>query len=380
MGYMTGLKLSIQAVITGEKQPGPLLKWLLMILSALYGGIVRIRGAFYDFGIFPTRKLSCGVISIGNLTVGGTGKTPMTIYLANLLKDLGYQPAVISRGYKGAAEKTGGIVSNRHKVLLDAAAAGDEPFLMAQSLKGIPVLVGADRFKTGLKAIEQFSPDVIVLDDAFQHRRLKRDLDIVLVDDQSFLGNRHMLPRGMLREPVSGISRADILVLTRCNHDSTDSLRKLNEMAPQKPIFKASHDAYVTGVFTTEKNGSSKPIVLGTSSTVDFLKTAKVFVFSGIARNDEFRKTVAGLAGEVTGAIGFNDHHTYTQTDFRRISSRAQKYSADYLVTTEKDYVKIAGKICSPIDIVVIGIRIAFSDQGGSFSDTIKNKVLHLLH
>lgn len=377
---MTGLKLHIQAIMTGEKQPGPLLKWLLMILSGLYGGIVRIRGMLYDYGIFPTRKLSCGVISIGNLTVGGTGKTPMTIYLANLLRDLGYQPAVISRGYKGAAEKTGGIVSDRHNVLLGVAAAGDEPFLMAQSLKGIPVLVGADRFKTGMKAVERFSPDVIVLDDAFQHRRLERDIDIVLVDDQSFFGNRYMLPRGMLREPVSGISRADILVLTRCNNDSTGSLRKLSEMAPQKPVFRALHDAYVTGVFTTGKNGSAGRMVLGAPSTADFLKTAKVFVFSGIAKNDEFQKTVAGLAGEVTGAIGFNDHHTYTQTDFRRISSRAQKYCADYLVTTEKDYVKIAGKIQSPIDIVVVGIRIAFSDKGESFSDTIKNKVLQMLH
>ena len=224
--------------MTGETVPGPLLHFLLTFLSTLYGIGVRLRMILYDQGFFQTRKLPCAVISIGNLTVGGTGKTPMTIYLAQLLNGLGYKPAVISRGYKGLLEKKGGVVSDRQKVLLSPEVAGDEPFMMAQKLKEIPVLVGADRFRTGMKAVEQFSPDVIIFDDAFQHRRLKRDLDIVLIDDRTFLGNRHLLPRGILREPVAGISRGDLFVLTRCNDMSNSSSeRSLCEIAPGKLVF-----------------------------------------------------------------------------------------------------------------------------------------------
>jgi len=187
---------NIQAVMTGEKVAGPILHFLLMFLSMLYGFAVKLRTILYDKKIVKSRKLPCAVISIGNLTVGGTGKTPMTIYIAKLLKGLGYQPAVISRGYKGLAENKGGVVSDRQKVILSPEFAGDEPFMMAQNLKEIPVLVGADRFQIGMTAVTQFSLDVIILDDAFQHRRLYRDLDIVLVDDKSLFGNGYLLPRG----------------------------------------------------------------------------------------------------------------------------------------------------------------------------------------
>ncbi len=376
---MNRLIQSVEAVMTGEKVPGPLLHFLLMLLSMLYGTVVRIRTILYDQGVFQARKLPCAVISIGNLTVGGTGKTPMTIYLAQLLKDLGYQPAVISRGYKGLLEKKGGVVSDRQKVLLSPEVAGDEPFMMAQKLKEIPVLVGADRFCIGMKAVETFSPDIIIFDDAYQHRRLKRDLDIVLIDDKSFLGNRYLLPRGILREPVSGISRGDLFVLTRCIDESSNSSeRSLGEIAPGKPVFKSFHEPYVCGIFNGTDKNVADSFSGNTSQNFDFLKASKVLVFSGIAKNGDFQATLAHLAGEVLGAIEFKDHHQYTESDFRLIAAKAQESSAEFLVTTEKDYVKIAGKLKSPLKIVVVGIRLSFKNGGTSFSEFIKEKVDHI--
>jgi tetraacyldisaccharide 4'-kinase len=379
---MIKLTQKVEAVMTGKEVPGPLLHFLLTLLSMIYGIGVRLRSMLYDQKVLQTRKLSCAVISIGNLTVGGTGKTPMTIYLAHLLKRAGYQPAVISRGYKGLAEKKGGIVSDGQTVLLSPEVAGDEPFMMAQKLKDIPVLVGADRYRIGMKAVERFSPDVIIFDDAFQHRRLDRDLEILLVDDKTLFGNRCLLPRGILREPVSGISRTDLLVLTRCNENINSGFNRLTELASGKPVFKSFHEPYVCGVFSrTDKadNRDTARCPVSGSPNFDFLKTAKVFVFSGIAKNEDFCATVKYLAGEVLGAISFNDHHQYTESDFFLITDRAQKASAEYLVTTEKDYVKIAGKMNGPIDIVVLGVKVSFKHDEMKFAEFIKTRVDHIL-
>ena len=375
---MTGLKLKIQGAMIGETAPGPVLKLLLVLLSRFYGMLVRLRRILYDHGIFRTRRLPCGVISIGNLTVGGTGKTPMTIYLADLLKNSGYRPVVISRGYKGRAEKKGGVVSDRDKILLGADIAGDEPFLMAQRLEGIPVLVGADRFKAGMKAVNNFFPDVIVLDDAFQHCRLHRDMDIVLIDDKSFLGNRHLLPRGILREPASSMARADLFVLTRCDGGKSRSYELLSEMASGKPVFKSSHEPYVCGIYNGEKAGTEVGIPLDASRNFDFLKKANVFVFSGIAKNEEFLNTVESLFGRVAGVLAFDDHHRYSEPDFRRISEEAKKCAADYIVTTEKDYVKIAHRMHSPVDIVVIGVRLSLGVEESQFLQQIIEKIVSI--
>jgi len=369
---------NVQAVMTGEKGAGPFLHFFLMSLSLLYGFVIRLRTFLYDKGALKTRKLPCIVISIGNLTVGGTGKTPMTIYLSQLLRSFGFQAAVISRGYKGLAEKNGGVVSDRQRVLLSPEVAGDEPFMMAQRLKGIPVLVGADRFQIGMKAVAQFSPDVIIFDDAFQHRRLERDLDIVLVDDKSLFGNRCLLPRGILRETVSGISRGDLFILTRCNDNSNRSFDSLYELVPEKPIFKSFHDPYLCGTFNRLDNGNAESFSGEASQNFEFLKSSKVFIFSGIAKNKEFEATVEHLAGDVVGTIGFKDHHQYTESDFHLITDSAQKSAAEFLVTTEKDYVKIAGKMKSPIDIVVVGIGVSFRHDEMKFSEFIKDKIGHI--
>lgn len=362
----------IQAVMTGEAVAGPMLDFFLRALSLIYALGVRVRNFLYDQGMLPSKSLPCRVISIGNLTLGGTGKTPMTVWLANLLKDAGFRPVVISRGYQGRAERTGGIVSDGERILAGPDIAGDEPFLMAETLKGVPVLVGADRFRSGITAHEKFSPDVILLDDGFQHRRLKRDLDIVLVDAGSFFGNGRLLPRGVLREPVSAISRADLLILTRCEKSAGQAARKLALAAPGKPVFQSAHAPYVSGLAT---GGASAGVLAGGMPGLSDLKKFRVFAFSGIAKNKEFLRTVEKFAGSVAGMMTFDDHHCYTDADFQKIGHQARQCGADCLVTTEKDYVKIAGRFQTPMNTVVVGIRIRFVPDDRAVSEWIMEKM-----
>lgn len=188
---------------------------LLSLLSKLYGLAVTIRLSLYRLGILKSRTLPCFVLSIGNITAGGTGKTPMTLYAARLVKKLGYTAAVVSRGYKGAFEEKGGIVSTGKKIVATADQAGDEPYMLATTLN-IPVVVGKNRYKAAMTAVEEFHPDVVILDDAFQHLAVKRDLNLLLLDCTSPFGNNALLPRGPLREPLSALNRSDAVVLTPC--------------------------------------------------------------------------------------------------------------------------------------------------------------------
>src|SRR3989338_4045779 len=180
--------------------------------SILYGICIKLRYFLYHTGIFKTKRLTCKVISIGNITVGGSGKTPMAIYLAKKLKEKGRKVIILSRGYKGKVKGIG-VVSDGGNILLDPEDAGDEPYLMAAKLKNIPVIVGKDRYKAGLYAIEKFNPDVIILDDGFQHIRLARDIDFLLIDLRKGFGNGHLFPLGMLREPLSGLKRGTFFLM-----------------------------------------------------------------------------------------------------------------------------------------------------------------------
>ena len=233
--------------MTGKIHPPFALNLLLTLLSKAYGAGVRLRRDGYALGFLKSRKLPCTVISIGNLTTGGTGKTPMAIYVAERVRRLGYRVAVISRGYKGASEKSGGIVSDGNTILMDPNTAGDEPFLLAASLKGIPVLVGHDRYQSGMHAINRFQTEVVILDDAFQHLALFRDLNLLLLDSSIPFGNGHLLPRGTLREPASTLRFSDALIMTRspqpfCSH--------LEPWAMNRPVFCAIHEPYFSSRFS----------------------------------------------------------------------------------------------------------------------------------
>ena len=371
------IKTKIKTIMTGSGKDR-LFSFgsFLFMVSLVYGGAVRLREAFYKNSILKPKKLPCFVISIGNLTVGGTGKTPMTIYVAKLVKRLGYKVAVISRGYKGGAEKTGGIVSDGRKIFIGPEKAGDEPYMMATKVKNIPVVVGQNRYKAGRLAIKEFNPDVIVLDDAFQHLNLKRDIDIVLLDCGRPFGNTHLLPRGILREPISALKRGDVFVLTRSD-SAPDYIRqatmdKIQNLVPGRPVFRSFH---VPNLYKPVNDKKSMSGIELQTFAPGLLHGRRVVAFSGLARNNDFRRTVESLKCDLIDFFEFPDHHKYTEMDLQTIIQTSINAQVEFILTTEKDYVRIPGKTSWPVELVVVGIELSFENDENAFIDFIKNRL-----
>lgn len=355
---MEKLRKQIEHIVQADcQQKKSALRGLLYAASGIYGAGVRLRDAGFRAGMLPVKSLPCRVISIGNITAGGTGKTPMAIYMARQLQQMGYRPAVLSRGYKGGAEKTGAVVSDGRSLFSDSRAAGDEPFLMACKLGGVPVLVGANRYESGMRAVTEFDPDMIILDDAFQHRQLHRDLDLVLIDAKRGFGSGHLLPCGMLREPVSGLARADAVVLTRSEKE-----QEIPDIPvfPGTPVFRAGHVPYLAGLYDSGQHPELHVSALEQSAGFECLEGHRVFAFSGIAQNREFRGMLEARMGALCGFAEFADHYFYTERDLQDIADRAQSCGAGYLVTTEKDFMRIAGRMPGTLPLAVVGVDMAF--------------------
>ncbi len=350
---------------------------LMFILSLFYGRLVKFRLKAYDRGIIKSKKLPCKVISIGNITVGGTGKTPMTIYVAELVQRLGYVVAVISRGYKGELEKTGGIVSNGKTVLMGPEKAGDEPFMLAGRLENIPVIVGKDRFEAGMQAVKNFNPDVIVLDDAFQHLKLKRDINLVLLDAKRPFGNSYLLPRGILRETLSSLLRSDAFILTRTDiaSGSSESFTGINKYISLRPIYRTTHTLYIHKVVEGYKDKTCIDVSKKLSFDINILKGKRIFAFSGIAQNEDFKRVIEKISCNIKGFVGYPDHHSYSDIDLSDLLQSAMAKNVNFILTTEKDYVRIAHKIEWPIKLVVIGIKISFGKDENSFKTFISGRL-----
>ena len=374
---MARIRKKIETIIT-ENRKDRLFSFgsFLFMASLVYGGIVKLREFCYKAGIVKSKRLPCTIISIGNITVGGTGKTPMTIKVAQIIRNLGYKVAIISRGYKGGAEKTGGIVSNGHTILMEPDKAGDEPFMMASKLKDIPVVVGQNRFEAGCLTIQEFNPDVIVLDDAFQHLNQKRDIDIVLLDCGHPFGNNYLLPRGILREPISALKRGDTFVLTRSD-SAPDYIRqvtvdKIKNLAPGKPVFRSF---YVPDLYKPINNKNSMSGIELQNFDSGLLHGRRVVAFSGLAGNNDFRRTVESLKCDLIDFFEFPDHHKYTKTDLQTIMQSSINAQAEFILTTEKDYVRISGETSWPVELVVVGIELSLGDDESAFIDFIKNRL-----
>ena len=350
---MKQVKQKIEIIMNTKKNNGFLL-FFFYVLSLIYGAVLKLRAVLYEKEILKSEKPSCKVISIGNITAGGTGKTPMTVYLAEMLQNQGIKPVIISRGYKGKAEKTGGIVSNGQKILMDSGESGDEPFMMAERLKNIPVIVGKNRIKSSNLAVKYFNPDVILLDDGFQHLKLKRDINIVLIDSKHPFGNTHVMPRGMLREPLSALLRGDIFVLTRYN-DKQNTIFRLNKLTAGKPIFTSFHKPYIYKIINKTKTDIKKIRIKG----------ARAVVFSGIAKNEDFLKTVKEFKCNIVQQFEFPDHYLYSDRDINKIIYSIKNVHADLLITTEKDYARMDKKISWTVPLVVAGINIVINEKPG---------------
>jgi tetraacyldisaccharide 4'-kinase len=375
---VVSIKKKIERIITGDSKSGyGWFVFFLSMVSIVYGWAVKLRRTFYKKAIFKSKRLPCSIISIGNITVGGTGKTPMTIYVAKVVKQLGYNVAVISRGYKGKAEKIGGIVSDGKVLLMTPESAGDEPYMMAKRLKDVPVIVGKNRLKAGRLAISKFDPDVIVLDDGFQHLKLQRDLDLVLLDYRKPFGSGHLLPRGVMREPASALLNANAIILTRSDavneNEMSSSLKKLRFYERNKPIYHTFHHPFVYSIINGEKKIFEKNIKEILRQNSECIKGRTVFAFSGLADNHDFQQTVKSLSCNLSGYMEFPDHHPYSEKDLKDISAAAKRSMSECLITTEKDYVRMAHKINWPGDLFVIGIEIDFGEDKKRFNSFIED-------
>ena len=302
------------------------------LLSLLYGTGVEIRRRLFEWGILKAKTLRSPVISVGNLTVGGTGKTPFVAYLARVLQKLGYQPIILSRGYRGSREKTGGIVSEGSQPLLGPDECGDEPYMLARALPGVPVVVGKDRYQAGRSIEDRHQRAIHLLDDGFQHLALKRNLNLLLIDGTDPFGGGHLLPRGLLREPLQAISRADMIVVTR-SHLATDTEGielAIRRRHPTVPIAYFYHDAV-----------GLKDLRTGTPFLLRDLMNQPVIVVTAIGNPVVFLRDLAHYQIRVVEQILFRDHHIFRQSELDRALDRSAQLGARCVITTEKDAVRL---------------------------------------
>lgn len=348
--------------------------WLfpLFLISFLYRGIVGVRNFLYDTGIFQTKKLDCKVISVGNITMGGTGKTPMVIMLANLLKEKGFTPAVLSRGYRGRKKDPVNIVSNGEYILMSSEEAGDEPVLIAKEVINVPVLSGKRRQVTGKYAIDHYDADVLILDDAFQHRALSRDIDIVLLDGQRPFGNGFTIPRGSLREPATALRRADIIVLT--GTEGNDDIARTNDFISQHPaVTRSLSDKMIFSACRKPRDLIRGRV--GTVFPLEYLRDKKIVAFAGIAEPEYFRKTIQSVGGDVVRFIAFPDHYLYESQDIIKIRDALRESEAHMILTTEKDGTKLIGfpEFLDNIFMLRIDMEI------GSLQEEFKSLVMEMV-
>ena len=329
--------------------------------SMLYRLAIVIRNACYDAGVFRTTRLDVRVISVGNVTVGGTGKTPLVVSLAERLKENGRKVAVLSRGY-GRKTKGVVVVSDGHRMLASPEESGDEPYLLAGRLRDVPVVVGESRVAAGRTAIDRYGCDVFVLDDAFQHRSIFRDVDLVVMDANRPWGNGQLLPAGPLREPLSSLDRAHGIVLTHAGQlDPRDARLARIRKWTRAPFLFASHDPVG---WVDLKDGTERPMGI--------LNGKRVVAFAGIGNPSSFRKTLESAGVQTEHFLEFGDHHWYGDADIRRIQRSADEYGVDAVVLTEKDAVRLPVSVSWGKPVYYLKIRIKITSGKEFLEDFLR--------
>lgn len=309
----------------------------MKILAYIYYFVTSFRNWLFDKGILKIKKLDdVFVICIGNITVGGTGKTPAVQYFAKRLSQEGRKVAVVSRGYRGKRKVEPLIVSDGKNILVSSKESGDEPYSHALNLK-VPVIVGKDRYKACKLAKEVFDVDTIILDDGFQHRKLFRNMDIVLIDATNPFGWEALLPKGTLRESFHpAAKRASEFIITKSDlvpEREVEKLKRFLKGKYKKPVSVAKHG--ISSLCDIE--GNAKPLF--------WVKGKRVLLFSGLANPLNFEKTVISLDPSYIERIDFLDHHSFKEKDIELIKKRAEDMKANYIITTEKDIVKLPKNI-----------------------------------
>ena len=321
---------------------------LLWPCSLLYAATMRLRAVLYLAGAIPSRCLPKPVISVGNIVVGGTGKTPMTAWIAAYLMGKGKRVAVLTRGYGGRLEGEVAVVADGSHRLLEPADAGDEPCLLADMLPGLVVVMGSDRFRAGTLAMERFNPDIFILDDGFQHLKLRRDLDIVLLDAAKPRGNSHTFPAGLLREPFGAIARASMVVFTRsAGREQPDLL-----LPAGMTICRSYHS--LTG-FTSFPGGEIRRF--------SELHGLKGLAFAGIANPDAFFASLEEQGLTLAATLSFPDHSDYGEEECAALAKLRRACGADYLITTAKDGIKFDLSSQGENTFYIACLEMAFHDD-----------------
>ena len=345
---------SYRDLVSGAKKGflNDLYRFGLRLISIGYSAGVRLRNFSYELGLSKSYKSSAGVISIGNITTGGTGKTPLVVWVCRLLQEKDIPCSVLTRGYM---EKT--------------SICADEPALLAKACPEAGVVVNPERVQGAKKAVEEFGSKILVMDDGFQHRRLRRDLDIVAIDATCPFGYGHVLPAGLLREPVSALRRALGVVITRYDQseavNSEKLVKQIQKAAPGAVIAKAAH------------RHSCAKTIKGVEISLEELKERKIFAFCGVGNPGAFLGNLDSYGFDVVGSKVFNDHHDYTEEDISQIYGTAKEAGADMILSTEKDWVKIALPTKEYPDIVFayLVLELDFID-GGDKIESLVDRVI----
>jgi len=374
------LETFVLEVIFNERKGkrASMMRAFLFSLSKIFAVAVKTRRFLYNVRILRDSTLGVQVIAIGNLTVGGTGKTPVVEKFARELQNQGRMVAILSRGYRSKPtpihkrlvdrllfrqdSTPPRVVSDGKSLLLDSDSAGDEPYMLASNLKDVVVLVDKDRVKSGRYAIEKFGCDTLLLDDGFQYWKLRgRRRDIVLIDNQQPFGNEHLLPRGTLREPPSHLARASTIFITKSN-GQTDELRKrISRLNPNAGIIECIHrPLYFEDLFTGEQKN------------LEFVKSRRVVALSGIAQPESFEDSLINLGAELVYAKRFADHHRFSQQEILNVINRGKKRQADIIITTQKDAVRFPKIDRRDLPMFFMRVEIQILKGASNFEECVR--------
>lgn len=378
--WAEAIETFVLEVIFEERQGkrAAIVRGILFFGAKLFTLAVKFRRFLYNARILRDTTLGVQVIAIGNLTVGGTGKTPVVEKFARELRDAGRTVAILSRGYRSKPpplhkslvdrlllrgdSTPPRVVSDGKSLLLDSEMAGDEPHMLASNLKDVVVLVDKDRVKSGRYAIEQFGCDTLLLDDGFQYWDLRgRRHDVVLIDCQQPFGNEHLLPRGTLREPASHLARANTIFITKSDGKTAALRQRIEALNPDAPIIECvHHPMYLEDVFTGERKA------------LDFIKGRKVASLSGIAQPESFEQSLVKLGAELVYSKRFADHHRFTQQEVLNAINRGKKRQAEVIVTTQKDAVRFPKLDRRDLPILFMRVEINIVSGADDFRDCVR--------
>jgi tetraacyldisaccharide 4'-kinase len=342
-------------------------------VSKIFGAIAWLRMWFYRVGVLRRWPLGCQVISVGNVTAGGTGKTPVVEIFARELTRQGRKVAILSRGYRrkeksffqrlfSAKIEPPLVVSDGRHVLLDAEIGGDEPYMLATNLPGVVVLVDRNRVKSGRYAIRRFGCDTLILDDGFQYQKLKHSRDIVLVDKTNPFGNGHLLPRGVLREAAKNIRRADFIFITKSDGRSERLRKKIRSYNHHAEIIECRHAPQ-----------RLKNVYAQGDKKLSWLKGKRIVALSGIAVPQSFENFLRGYGAELVDCIRYADHHRYAAEEVISVVNKTADLGCDALVTTEKDAVRFPKLSNTAVPVYYLRIEIEILRGAENFCEAVRH-------